>query len=78
VTSDDVLLKKVLTYHVVPGRLTTQDILAGAGGGSAIITISNVAQSNGEIQVINGVLMPLTSRSSGTEPAPSIRTIRLR
>lgn len=89
VTSDNVLLTKVLTYHVVPGRLTTQDItaqikagggtaelktvegdsvaatmdgsnirLTGAGGGSAIITIPNVAQSNGEIQVINGVLMP--------------------
>ncbi|MGH7660813.1 MAG: fasciclin domain-containing protein [Vulcanimicrobiaceae bacterium] len=89
VTSDDALLKKVLTYHVVPGQLTTEDIkakieagggkatlktvegdpitatmdgshimLTGAGGGSAMITISNVAQSNGEIQVINGVLMP--------------------
>lgn len=89
VTSDDALLKKVLTYHVVPGRLTTEDImsqiktgggtamlktvegdsitatmdgshikLAGAGGGTATITIANVAQSNGEIQVINGVLMP--------------------
>ena len=89
VTSDDALLKKVLTYHVVAGRLTTADIenkiqsgggkaelktvegdsitatmdgsnikLTGAGGGSAIITIANVAQSNGEIQVINGVLMP--------------------
>lgn len=89
VTSDDALLKKVLTYHVVPGRLTTQDImaqikagdgkamlktvegdtitattdgskimLAGAGGGMATIAIANVDQSNGEIQVINGVLMP--------------------
>ena len=88
VTSDDALLKKVLTYHVVPGRLTTQNIqdqiragggkaelktvegdtitatmngsnieLAGAGGGTAMIVVSNVAQSNGEIQVINGVLM---------------------
>ena len=89
VTSDDAVLKKVLTYHVVPARLTTQDIMAqikagggkailktvegdsitatmdgsnimltGAGGGSAMITIANVAQSNGEIQVIDGVLMP--------------------
>lgn len=89
VTSDAALLKKVLTYHVVPGRLTTAAIMAqikagggsamlktvegdsitatmdgshikltGAGGGTATITIANVAQSNGEIQVINGVLMP--------------------
>lgn len=89
VTSDDALLKKVLTYHVVPGRLTTQDIerqiqagggkanlktveggtitatmngsnieLTGTGGGKATIVVANVAQSNGEIQVINGVLMP--------------------
>lgn len=89
VTSDSALLKKVLTYHVVAGNLTTADImaqikagggkamlktvegesitatangstimLAGAGGGKAAITIPNVRQSNGEIQVINGVLMP--------------------
>ena len=89
VTGDEALLKKVLTYHVVAGRLTTSEIaskiqagggkatfttvegdpitatmdgskimLTGAGGGTATITIPNVAQSNGEIQVINGVLMP--------------------
>lgn len=89
VTSDQALLKKVLTYHVVPGRLTTSDLasqisagggkamlktvegdtitatmsgshimLTGAGGGTAVISIGDVAQSNGEIQVIDGVLMP--------------------
>jgi uncharacterized surface protein with fasciclin (FAS1) repeats len=89
VTSDDALLKKVLTYHVLPGRVTIADIqsqiragggtahlktveggtitatmdgskiaLAGAGGGKAEITISNVYQSNGVIQVIDGVLLP--------------------
>ena len=82
-------LVKVLTYHVVPGRLTTFDlreqIKAGGGkaelktvegapltiqekdgqlwivdakGDTAAITISNVLQSNGVIQVINKVLIP--------------------
>jgi uncharacterized surface protein with fasciclin (FAS1) repeats len=82
-------LTSVLTYHVVPGRLTTKDlrerILAGGGkaelktvqggtltlqekngkvwvidakGGTAEITISNVMQSNGVIQVINTVMLP--------------------
>lgn len=82
-------LTKVLTYHVVPGRITTQDlkkmIKAGHGkaelttvqggklwvsmsqgkywltdekGDKAEITIPNVYQSNGVIQVINAVLMP--------------------
>ncbi|HTX03262.1 MAG TPA: fasciclin domain-containing protein [Candidatus Acidoferrales bacterium] len=89
VQSNDAMLKQVLEYHVVPGRLTTKDIqakieagggkaelktvegqpitatmngsqieLSGAGGGTAMITTADVAQSNGEIQVINGVLMP--------------------
>jgi len=79
----------VLTYHVVPGRLTTKDlrerIVAGGGkaelktvqggtltlqekngkvwvidakGDTAEITISNVMQSNGVIQVINTVMLP--------------------
>jgi len=82
-------LTNVLTYHVVPGRLTTKDlrerIVAGGGkaelntmqGGTltiqekngklwvidakadtAEITISNVMQSNGVIQVINTVMLP--------------------
>jgi uncharacterized surface protein with fasciclin (FAS1) repeats len=89
VTSDPALLKKVLTYHVVAGRLSTADIeakikagggtaelttvegepliatmhgdhiaLTGKGGGSAIVTISNVYQSNGVIDVVDGVLIP--------------------
>ncbi len=82
-------LVKVLTYHVVPGRITTTDlkkqIKAGGGkailttvqgetltavmmngklmlhdekGGMASITIADVIQSNGAIQVIDSVLMP--------------------
>lgn len=83
------LLTKILTYHVVAGRLTTKDIKqqieAGGGkamlktvsggmltatmqdgkimltdekGGTAMITIANVIQSNGVIQVVNHVLLP--------------------
>ncbi|MGH9616001.1 MAG: fasciclin domain-containing protein [Acidobacteriaceae bacterium] len=82
-------LVKILTYHVVPGRLTTKDLkkmieqgggkaelttveggtltatmrhgkymLTDEKGGTATITIPNVIQSNGVIQVINAVLMP--------------------
>ena len=82
-------LVNVLTYHVVPGRLTTKDlrerIKVGGGkaelktvqggtltiqenngklwvidpkGDTAEITISNVMQSNGVIQVINTVMLP--------------------
>src|SRR5271154_1717338 len=83
------MLTKVLTYHVVAGRLSTNDIKkmikAGHGtaelktvsggtlwameqggmimlkdekGGISTITIPNVFQSNGVIQVVNTVLMP--------------------
>ena len=82
-------LTSVLTYHVVPGRLTVADIdgLIKQGGGKAMlktvegeeltfarmnghlwvidgkgdkaeVTIPNVMQSNGVIQVIDTVLMP--------------------
>jgi uncharacterized surface protein with fasciclin (FAS1) repeats len=82
-------LKKILTYHVVAGRITTQDLkkmiekdggkatlttveggtltawmkdgkymLTDEKGGMAAITIPNVYQSNGVIQVINAVLLP--------------------
>ena len=82
-------LTNILTYHVVPGRITTRDLrkMIKAGGGSAqlttveggkltvtmdhgkymltddkgdmaTITIPNVYQSNGVIQVINTVLLP--------------------
>jgi uncharacterized surface protein with fasciclin (FAS1) repeats len=83
------MLTTVLTYHVVPGRLTEADIDAKIkeGGGKAVlktvqgedltfqrgaghlwvidakgdkaeVTIPNVMQSNGVIQVINKVLLP--------------------
>jgi uncharacterized surface protein with fasciclin (FAS1) repeats len=83
------MLTKILTYHVVSGKLSTGDIMklikAGNGkaelktvsggslwatqhmgkivlqdekGGTATITIPNVYQSNGVIQVIDTVLMP--------------------
>jgi uncharacterized surface protein with fasciclin (FAS1) repeats len=89
VTSDPELLKKVLTYHVIAGRLSAADIaakikagggtaelttvegepltatmqgdriaLTGKGGGTAFVTISNVYQSNGVIDVVDGVLIP--------------------
>lgn len=82
-------LTSILTYHVVPGRLTEGDINARIkqGGGKAMlktvegedltfergngrlwvidakgdkaeVTIPNVMQSNGVIQVINRVLLP--------------------
>jgi uncharacterized surface protein with fasciclin (FAS1) repeats len=82
-------LIKVLTYHVVPGRLTTFDLKKqiDAGGGQATlktvngetltareesgdivlvdgkgdssrITIANVMQSNGVIQVVDTVVLP--------------------
>ncbi len=82
-------LTAVLTYHVVPGRLTTgalmKKVKAGHGtamlktvegkpliikekdghlwiidgkGDKAQITVRNVMQSNGVIQVINTVLLP--------------------
>ena len=82
-------LDKILTYHVVPGRLSTRALksLVRKGGGTATlktvqgdpltitdpdgklmvadeagdtasITVANVAQSNGMVQVINKVLMP--------------------
>jgi len=82
-------LTKVLTYHVVPGRLDaaalTSLIAAGGGraslktasgdtliatlsggkvyitdakGGTAMVTIANVYQSNGVIHVVNKVLLP--------------------
>jgi uncharacterized surface protein with fasciclin (FAS1) repeats len=82
-------LTKILTYHVVPGKITTKDLdkmikdgggkatlktvegdsltFSGSGkhititddkGGTAMITVANVYQSNGVIQVIDSVLMP--------------------
>jgi uncharacterized surface protein with fasciclin (FAS1) repeats len=82
-------LGKILTYHVVPGRLDSrmldQQIATGGGkavlktvqgeplivqgtgknlmvtdekGGTAHITIADVYQSNGVIQVVDKVLMP--------------------
>ena len=82
-------LVKVLTYHVVPGRLTAADLMrmvragngktelktvlgetltvsqdgnklfvSGAQSGVGEITISDVMQSNGVIQVVSSVLLP--------------------
>jgi uncharacterized surface protein with fasciclin (FAS1) repeats len=75
-------LTKILTYHVVPGKLEASDLTDGkvlktvqgeeltvkrsgdqimiidAKGGSSTITIKNVNQSNGVIQVVDTVLMP--------------------
>ncbi len=82
-------LVKILTYHVVPGRLTTKDlaklikkgdgkaelktvqgemltatmqdgklVLTDAKGGLSTVTIADVIQSNGVIDVVDTVLMP--------------------
>jgi uncharacterized surface protein with fasciclin (FAS1) repeats len=83
-------LTAVLTYHVVAGRMTAQDLAAkvdemggkamlttvqgepltimrsgkshltvtDAKGGTAMITIADVLQSNGVIHVVNKVLIP--------------------
>ena len=83
-------LVKILTYHVVAGRLSAQDLMKkikeGKGtaqlttvegrklfvmmhdgkhielkdekGGTAMVTIANVFQSNGVIHVIDSVVMP--------------------
>src|SRR6202142_1250299 len=82
-------LTKVLTYHVVPGRLGSHELMkmikAGGGkaelttveggklwvmqdgknivlkdekGGTTMVTIANVFQSNGVIHVIDTVVMP--------------------
>lgn len=83
------MLTKVLTYHVVPGRIDAhmlaEQIRAGGGkatlktvsggtltagmrgkdvvvwdakGGEAVVTISDVYQSNGVIHVVDKVLLP--------------------
>jgi len=75
-------LTKILTYHVVPGKLEASSLTDGkklttvegeeltvkkqdgktwivdAKGGTAMVTISNVNQSNGVIHVVDTVLMP--------------------
>jgi uncharacterized surface protein with fasciclin (FAS1) repeats len=83
------MLTKVLTYHVVPGRITSADLkkmitdghgkatlttvqgetltatetgntiyIADAKGGKAKVTIKDVLQSNGDIMVVDKVLLP--------------------
>jgi uncharacterized surface protein with fasciclin (FAS1) repeats len=83
------MLTKILTYHVVPGRLTGADLvkmvknghgkatlktvegdpltvteqsgklyISGEKGGVGEISIANVMQSNGVIDVVNSVLIP--------------------
>ena len=75
-------LTKILTYHVVPGRLEASNLTDGkklktaegedltvklkdgkvwivdAKGGTSMVTIANVNQSNGVIHVVDTVLMP--------------------
>jgi uncharacterized surface protein with fasciclin (FAS1) repeats len=77
-------LTKILTYHVVAGKLEASDLTDGkklktvegeeltikkqdgktwivdAKGGTAMVTIANVNQSNGVIHVVDTVLMPAT------------------
>jgi uncharacterized surface protein with fasciclin (FAS1) repeats len=82
-------LDKILTYHVVPGRLdsATLDQQIANGGGKAVlktvqgtgknlmitdekgstahVTIADVYQSNGVIQVIDRVLLPNCGTEAG-------------
>ena len=75
-------LTKILTYHVVPGKLEASSLTDGkklktvegeeltvkhqdgkvwivdAKGGTSMVTIANVNQSNGVIHVVDTVLMP--------------------
>jgi len=93
-------LTQVLTYHVVPGRITSADLYAKikAGGGKATLTTvegqpltftevqgnikvdgtqgssgyvtqADVAQSNGMIHILNGVLIPTLAAPTAAEPA---------
>ena len=75
-SADKVALAKVLTYHMLVGRLTTADLTPGehatvagptinltVGGGAvqvndATVVQSDVAATNGTIQVIDRVLLP--------------------
>ncbi len=75
-------LTKILTYHVVPGKMEAASLTDGkklktvegeeltvklkdgkvwivdAKGGTSMVTIANVNQSNGVIHVVDTVLMP--------------------
>ncbi len=64
-------LTGILTYHVVPGRVTAAELtakaanggvqLTDAAGGMAMVTQADVPQSNGVVHVIDTVLMPTRS-----------------
>jgi len=93
-------LTQVLTYHVVPGAVTSADLYAkikagggkttlttvagqpltftevsgnikvdGTQGSSGYVTQADVAQSNGMIHILNGVLMPEIKPEAAAEPA---------
>ena len=100
-------LTQVLTYHVVPGKVTADDLYKKikAGGGSAklttvegqeltftevqgnikvdgtqgssgYVTMQDLAQSNGVVHVLNGVLIPnltppSTESAAATEATPA-------
>ena len=79
-------LRRILTYHVVPGKLEAASLTEGkklktaegeeltvklkdgkvwivdAKGGTSMVTISNVNQSNGVIHVIDSVIIPAEKR----------------
>jgi uncharacterized surface protein with fasciclin (FAS1) repeats len=63
-------LKKILTCHVMAGKMTSNDIakkikmgggklvLTDEKGGTSTVTIADVIQSNGVIHMVDMVLMP--------------------
>ena len=53
-------LTKVLTYHVVAGKVDAATLKKAVmdGGGMAKVTIADVVQSNGVIHVVDKVLLP--------------------
>jgi uncharacterized surface protein with fasciclin (FAS1) repeats len=51
-------LTAVPTYHVIPGKLTVEDLEKDAKGDIATIAIGDMVQSNGVIHAIDKVLLP--------------------
>ena len=51
-------LATVLTYHVVPGRVTAADVIGLATAHGARVISADIEASNGIIHVVDRVLLP--------------------